>query len=107
MWVSVCTCCYPALTHYGSAGRGKPKTKSKQRTSKTEGGETVKLVVGEASPCSILDSALTVATAFATWLLHFTQFGASSEKFLQSLLVLTDVIKKHRKGGRKKGPSPP
>lgn len=40
----------------------------------------------------------TVATAFATWLLHFTQFGASSAKFLQSVLALTDVIKKHSKG---------
>lgn len=57
------------------------------------------------APCSMLHSPFAVAIAFATWLLHFTQFGASSEKFLQSLLALTDVIKKHRKGGRKEGPS--
>lgn len=41
----------------------------------------------------------TVGTAFATWLLHFTQFGASSAKFLQSVLALTDVIKKSTEEG--------
>lgn len=91
------------LTPCGSAGRGKPKTKSKQRTSKTERrtGETDKLEVesrrGGHHPPSRPSA---VATAFATWLLHFTQFGASSENFLQSVLALTDVIKKPGKGRR-------
>lgn len=91
------------LTPCGSAGRGKPKTKSKQRTSKTERrtGETDKLEVesrrGGHYPPSRPSA---VATAFATWLLHFTQFGASSENFLQSVLALTDVIKKPGKGRR-------
>lgn len=58
--VCVCACCYPAHTLCGKAGRGKPKTKSKQRTSKTERGETDKLVVGEAPPCSMLHSPCSV-----------------------------------------------
>lgn len=60
---------------------------------------------GRAS-CSLLSMASAVATAFATWLLHFTQFGASSAKFLQSVQALTDVIKKKHSKRSEEGVHP-